>query len=186
MTMRRKLYVTTLLLQCTVLCFGLPPYKADFEQNEDSVISADPSSSKYDEAMLKASDLDPLYFDLDNCDLEPLQRQFKQSTSPDLLEKKAMLPTSDDSDGMEDLLTSKIRNGRKERNLKINDDVSNHIIDYQGVIIIVFLWLLLSIAAAIYCCSFYWCGCGCRHRSCRTRRHMNTAKNDVASNPSQV
>lgn len=52
--------------------------------------------------ILNGNDIDSLYSGLDNRELEPVQRQFKQSKSPDSLEGKVNIGTSDKSYGMED------------------------------------------------------------------------------------
>jgi hypothetical protein len=61
-----------------LLCFGLPSYKADLNLCENFVASVDASYSGDDGEMLKESDIDSLYSDLDNRESEPLQRKFKQ------------------------------------------------------------------------------------------------------------
>lgn len=48
------------------------------------------------------NDINSLYSDLDNRELEPLWKQFKQSKSPTSLEGKVNIPVSDKSYGMED------------------------------------------------------------------------------------
>jgi hypothetical protein len=139
-----------LLLHYRILCFGLPFYKADLDLCENFVASVDASYSGDDGEMLKGSDIDSLYSDLDNRESKPLQRQFKQSKSPDSLEAKVNIPTSDKSYGMEDRTWGSY--------LTWDDNVLNSIIHHQVLMMILLVFLLICIAAAIC----LWCRClGC-------------------------
>jgi hypothetical protein len=147
MAMNRKICVTILLLHYRLLYFGLPSYKADLDLRENFVTSVDASYSGDDGEILKGSDINSLCSDLDNRELEPLQRQFKQSKSSDSLEGKVNIPMSDKSYGME--------NRTQDSNLTWNDNFLNSIIHHQVLMMILLVFRFICIAAAICC----WCRC---------------------------
>jgi hypothetical protein len=126
-----------LLLPYGLLCFALPSYKVDLDLCENFVTSFNASCSGDDGEILKESDIDFLYSDLDNRELEPLQRKFKQSKSPDSLEGKVNIPTSQDR--------------TQGSNLMWDDNVLNSIIHHQLLMMILLVLLLICITTAICC-----------------------------------
>jgi hypothetical protein len=136
-----------LLPQYRLLCFGLPPHKADLDLYENFVTPIDAPYPGYDGDMLKGGYIDSLYSDLDSRELEPLHRQFKQSKSPDSLEGEVNIPTLDTSYGMGDRTQGS--------NLTWDDSVLISVIRHEVLMMILHV-LLLSCITAVICC---WCTC---------------------------
>jgi hypothetical protein len=165
-----------LLLQYSLLCFGLPSYKADFVVRDDLATSVADSYPGDDREMLEEGDLYSMYSQLDNAEFETLLKQFERITSQHSLEEKVNISTSGNSYGME--------NRTQGSNPTWNDKVLNSIIHHQVVMVILLVLLLICIAAALCC------GCRCLARSayfacgfCPPRRRKHNPQNCVATDP---